>query len=193
MPNNEFVFLRHLKTKVDPNVPVSEWTLDEDGINQINNLLDDENLMHFDLIYSSKEKKAGLTAGYFATRSGKEVQQCKEFNELNRDKGKFSTSEDYRDNVKRSLLNLDKSYNRWEKASKALRRFENKVQELDVKYDDKRILIVSHGIVINLYFAKVKNQFHKIYDRWLANSFNSKENFAYYGIIMNNEIIKDII
>ncbi len=193
MSNNRIIFLRHTKTKVDQEIPVSQWDLAEDGINQIQSLMNDENLINLDIIYSSKERKAILTASYFAKRDNIKILQCKEFNELDRDKGKFTTNEGYKEFVKKSIGNFNQSFNNWEKAGDALTRFDKKVREIDSKFTNKKILIVSHGIVLNLFFAKVLTQTSKTFDRWLANSFNNKESFSYYGIIKNGKIVKDIL
>ena len=96
MTNNEFLLLRHAKTEITNKIPVSKWTLSEEGF--------------------------------------KETE-------------KLTLVEEFKD--------LD-------------------------------ILISSHGIVINLHFAKVLNQLDIVYDRW------KQTTFCDFGIIKNGLVVKDI-
>ena len=61
-----------------------------------------------------------------------------------------------------------------------------KIEEIDHDYNDKKILIVSHGTVINLYFAKILGKLENIFNRTQTNT------FCDYGIIQNKVVIKDI-
>ena len=55
-----------------------------------------------------------------------------------------------------------------------------------IKTYNKKILIVAHGGVINLYFAKIIGQLDKVFERISTNT------FCDYGIIKNSKVIKDI-
>ena len=46
----------------------------------------------------------------------------------------------------------------------ALERFSKKIEEIDNMYDDKKILIASHGCVINLYFAKLVGKLKHVFE-----------------------------
>jgi len=61
-----------------------------------------------------------------------------------------------------------------------------KIDEINSTYKNKKILIVSHGCVINLYFAKCLNQLDRIVERIFSNT------FCDYGIIEDGRVVKDI-
>ncbi|MHA1531297.1 MAG: histidine phosphatase family protein [Candidatus Heimdallarchaeota archaeon] len=187
MVNNEFLLLRHAKTMITNKVPVSKWNLSKEGYKAAEELTFVKEFKDLDMIISSSEKKAYLTVKPLALRDSKLVTQFSDFNELDRDSGGFLRStEDYNLVVKRSMHELDKSFNNWEKASHALSRFSKKISELDEVFENKKILVSSHGIIINLYFAKVFNQLDVVYNRW------KKTTFCDFGIIKNGLIVKDI-
>ncbi|MCK5045343.1 MAG: histidine phosphatase family protein [Candidatus Heimdallarchaeota archaeon] len=187
MANNEFLLLRHARTEISSKVPVSKWNLSKEGFKEAAQLALVKEFNDFDIIISSCEVKANLTIHSLAMSMAKPIVQFCEFDELNRDSGGFvKTTDDYNLNVKRCLSELNKSVNKWEKASHALSRFSKKIDELDELYENKKILISSHGIVINLYFAKVLNQLDIVYNRW------KKTTFCDFGIIKNGLVVKDI-
>ena len=88
--------------------------------------------------------------------------------------------------MKLCLTNKDQSFNKWETANDALNRFSKKVEKLDYEYNDKKILIVSHGTVINLYFAKILGKLENVFNRAQTNT------FCDYGIIQHRKVIKEI-
>lgn len=84
------------------------------------------------------------------------------------------------------MTNWDQSYNKWERANSALKRFSKEIEEIDSRYSNKKILIVAHGGVINLYFAKILEKLDNVFNRALSNS------FCDYGIIQDGKVLKDI-
>ena len=75
----------------------------------------------------------------------------------------------------------------WETIDSAMKRFNQGVEELSSKYHSKKLLVVSHGIVLTMYFASLLNCMDEAFDRW------KKLRFCSYGIVKNGEVIKDII
>lgn len=185
--NNTFYFLRHGETKVDKNTPISKWILSETGEAQAKKLAQEGVFKDVDLIFSSTEEKAYKTALPIAESLGKDVTKFAEIVELNRDNGEFLLAEDYENAIKQCLGTLGKSFNNWETAAHALARFEKKIEELDKEYENKKILIVGHGFTINLYLAKLLGVLDKVYERLSAN------NFADWGIVKNQAVVKDIV
>lgn len=185
--NNTFYFLRHAETRVDKTLPVSKWTLSKNGMKQAQELAKRDVFDDVDIIISSDEEKAYQTAKTIAEKLGKSIVRIPELNEIDRDKGGFLGKEEFDETVKFCLTNLDKSIRNWETANSALERFSKKIEEIDSRFENKKILIVSHGCVINLYFAKILNKLDKVFERWLRNS------FCAWGVIKNNEVIKDIV
>lgn len=184
--NNTFYFLRHGQTKKDKNVPISHWVLSDEGEQQAKRLANGSIFKEIDLIFSSTEEKAFQTAMPIADALGKKIIQIEEISELNRDKGGFMEPNKYEQTVKSCLENLTDSLHDWETANHALERFSNKIEELDKKYENKNILVVGHGFTINLYFAKLLGLLNDVYRRF------NKNDYADWGIIKNQKILRDI-
>ncbi|MHA2038398.1 MAG: histidine phosphatase family protein [Promethearchaeota archaeon] len=186
MPNNILIFLRHAETKIDNRVKNSEWKLTEKGEMEALEIAKSNFFTDTDILISSNEEKAYRTIYPLAEICKKKILREAELNEINRDHGKFLEAKEYISTMKLCMLHKDKSYNNWETANKALERFSKKIEDIDYKYDNKKILIASHGTVINLYFAKILGKLENIFERAQTNT------FCDYGIIQNRKVIKDI-
>ena len=187
MPNNIVMFLRHAETKIDKNIKISHWILTEKGKKDALNISKLDLFNDVDIIISSNEQKAYLTAYPLSVRLHKEIIRDENLNEIKRDHGRFlNTKEEYFKNMKLCVENRNKSHNNWETANHALKRFSNQIQDIALKHSNKKILTVAHGGVINLYFAKMLGKLDNIFERWSTNT------FCDYGIIQNNKVIKDI-
>jgi broad specificity phosphatase PhoE len=184
--NNTFYFLRHGQTKRDKAKPISKWILTDKGEEQAKKLAQENIFNDTDIIFSSTEEKAYQTAKPIADKLNKEITQLKEISELNRDRGGFMKPEAYEESVKYCLENLYSSVHNWETAIHALDRFSKKIEELDKKYENKKILVVGHGFTINLYFAKLLSVLDEVYDRFNTND------YADWGIVENKKVIRDI-
>ena len=186
MPSNVIYFLRHAETIVDEQRKASDWIITEEGKLHAEKLANKVFRQKFDYIYSSSERKAIQTAEPFAIKNNLEIIQCFEFRELNRDKGGFLSLEKYLENVELMFKNRERIYDNWETGNSALQRFFKKYQEIDNQHENKKILIVSHGLILNLFFAYILDEFDEILNRWKATS------FCDYGIIDKGTILKDI-
>ncbi len=187
MPNNILIFLRHAETKINNHVIVSKWTLTEKGKEEARLLLKSAIFDDTELIITSNEEKAFETAIPLAVRLNKPIIREKKLNEIVRDNGYFfAAKEEYNRNIKFYMEIRNKSFNKWETANHALRRFSKKVRDIEKIYTNKKILMVSHGVVIYLYFAKILDCLDVVFERWSSNS------FCDYGIIQNGKVLKDI-
>ncbi len=184
--NNKFIFLRHALTKFDPKKPAHKWILGDEGIEQISKICDDEILQNVDLIISSTEKKAIQTAFYIAKKTEKEIVTNPALNELDRGEKVIETTKEYRHYVKAIFSQIH--VGGWESTEAALRRIKNEIIKINKENTEKTILIVSHGIILSLYFGyllTIENT--KLFERW--------EQFKFYswGIVEENKVTKDII
>lgn len=184
--NNTFYLLRHGETGVNKNMPISRWVLSATGETQAKQLAQESVFKDVDLIFSSTEEKAYKTALPIAESLGKKVTKLEEIVELDRDQAAFMKAEDYERAIEDCLKHQSESVNNWETAAHALERFEKKIGEIDKEYENKKILIVGHGFTINLYFAKLLGARDKVYERLSAN------NFADWGTVKNQTVVKDI-
>lgn len=187
MPNNTLILVRHAETKVDKNTLISKWILTEKGRLDANNLFNSELFHDVDVIFTSGEEKAYQTAYALAKRLHKKIIKNKNLNEISRDQGRFlKTKDEYLKTMKFCIENRTQSYNNWETANHALERFSKAIHEIDREFSNKKILIVAHGGVINLYFAKILEHLDNVFERMATNT------FCDYGIIQNSKVIKDI-
>ena len=179
-----FYLLRHGEVDVDPSKPASEWALSDLGISEALRLVEKGVFADIDVIYSSEEKKAYCTARIIAERLGKKVQKLSNFNELDRSKSGFI--ENYDSAVNEAFANPSQSSNSWEPCTEALKRFRKGMEILSKKHKNKKILVVSHGIVLTLYFTHLKRQMTNLFSRW------KELNFLSYGIVEDSLVVKDI-
>ncbi|MBY8983960.1 MAG: histidine phosphatase family protein [Candidatus Lokiarchaeota archaeon] len=187
MVNNILIFLRHAETKVDRRVKNSEWSLTDKGKLDALDIAKFNFFEDIDLIIASAEEKAYKTIFPLAEKLKKKVLREAELNEIMRDHGKFLETKEYLTTMRLCMMNRDQSFNNWETANNALERFSKKIEEINGEHDDKKILIVSHGCVINLYFAKILEKLNIVFNRAQTNT------FCDYGIIQNKRVIKDIV
>ncbi|MFX1448299.1 MAG: histidine phosphatase family protein [Promethearchaeota archaeon] len=187
MPNNTLILLRHAETKVDESTVLSKWVLTEKGRRDAINLFKLDLFHDVDVIITSEEEKAYQTAYTLSERLHKKIIRKENLNEISRNQGGYlKTKDDYLKTMKLCVENRTQSYNHWETANHALQRFSKQIHKIDSKYKSKKILIVAHGGVINLYFAKILEQLDRIFERFSSNT------FCDYGIIQNSKVIKDI-
>lgn len=99
----------------------------------------------------------------------------------------FLEKEEFDGTIRFALTHLDDSLHGWETAAHALQRFEKAINRIDLKYSGKNILIVSHGCVLSLYFAKLLGELNEVYERW------SRTAFCSYGIAKKGKVVKDIV
>ena len=140
---------------------------------------------NIDFIYSSEESKAFHTAKIIADALGKKVHKLSNFTELDRSKTDFLKN--YDNAVMEAFANLLKSRNNWESCADASKWFRDGIGILNERHENRRILIVSHGIVLTLYFAYLKREINHLFSRW------KKLQYLSYGIIEDSEVIRDII
>ena len=182
----EIVFLRHAETLVDPDSPASEWHLAPSGRSESYELAASGILGEVDAIVSSDEMKAIETAEPFAKMFGLEINRNHSFRELNRNTGPFLTREEYLSCVQEVLRNPSARPNGWECATDALSRTKRAVQQTMSQYGSKRVLVVSHGLVLTLYFADLQATMHEAFDRW------TQLPFCGWGVVSNNRVLRDI-
>ena len=186
--NNSIVFLRHAETVIDQNTPVDKWIISKKGEEIAKKIVSSGCFDDVEIIVASEEKKAIQTANFIAERLGKKIITSSDFNELKRIGDYIGGKQEYEKQVK---MVFEKGYSEikeWEIARSALRRIKRAVEKLNNKYSNKKILVVSHGIILSLFFGYLlgisKEEYFK---RW------KRMEFCGWGIIKNRKIIKDIV
>lgn len=186
--NNTFVFFRHALTKIDHTKPAEQWILTEEGMLSAKKILTSREFDDIDVIYTSTEKKAIQTAYFLSKKLEKEITADSRLNELNRGHDFKDSQKEYEETVSKVFLQMNTRVGGWESAYNALTRFQKAIEEIDMKYNNKKILVVSHGIVLNLYFVKILDiPISKLFSRWKSTL------FCDWGIVKEGEVIKDIV
>ncbi len=177
------IFLRHAETEKDPSLNASLWGLSDVGKKQAEEIAELPLMNKVDIIYTSEEKKAILTAEPLAKKLSKKIVPLSFFNEVKRG-DKFLTKEEFEKEKAKQLEDLSYPAFNGESGLEALKRFQKGVEEIK---ENKNILVVTHGTILNIYLANLLNSFSELPERW------SKTLFCSYGVVENNIVVKDII
>ena len=184
---NSLYFLRHAETKVNLSTPARTWSITQEGARLTKELAKSEKLSVMDGIIHSSEEKAKQTAEIFAEGLDVQMYQLSGLDELTREhEGKLS-DEEYRDRVRKTLTEPQKNIPGWESGESALERFEDAVRKVDIMFHRKNVLIVSHGLVLTLYFCKLKGFEAIAYERW------SQLQFLAWGLVREGRVLVDLI
>jgi len=190
--NNTLIFLRHGKTKVDKDIPISEWDLTEEGEKQAHDIAEVSFFQDVDVFIISTEKKAQQTILPLLDRlrkAGKkfEVVYSDEIAELDRNKGDFMDHATYEATAQEALSNpeLQANEGKWESAAHARERFTTKVGMVDMENQGKKIMFVGHGYTMNMYFGDLRRE-KDVYGRL------KKNNFGDWGVVRNGKVISDL-
>lgn len=171
---NTYIFLRHALTTIDKSQPAEKWVISDTGIEEICSVVSSGKFDDVDVIISSSEKKAIQTAFYLSERIDKEINLNPNLRELERGQEFIETQEDYETRVWRIFNNPSECSFGWETAKGALGRFKRGISRLESTYSDKKIFIVSHGIILTLFFADYYNwDSKKAFNQWKEFAFCS--------------------
>ncbi len=185
--NNSFFFLRHALTIIDQDSPVVKWEIAKSGKEKMSKIASSGIFDDIDIIISSKEKKAIQTAAFVAERLGKKIDTYSDFNELGREGGYIEGKGEYEKQVRLILVEGCSEIKEWETAKSALNRIMKATDLIDNQHSNRKILVVSHGIILSLYFGYILNlRKEEYFDRW------KRMEFCGWGIIKNKKVIKDI-
>lgn len=187
MKKQKIIFLRHAETEKNPNLNAALWKLSEKGERQANEIASLKIMSEVDSIYTSKERKTILTVKPLAKKLNKDIKPLSFFNEVKRG-DKFLTKKEFEKEKIKQLANLDYHGFDGESGREALSRFKQGIEKiLKEEKSEKKILVVTHGTVLNIYFASLLNVYNKLPDRF------KKTDFCAYGVIEDEVIIKDIV
>lgn len=186
MKKTKIIFLRHADTQKNPNLNAALWGLSEEGKKQAEEVTHLPIMNEVDMIYASEEKKTILTIEPLARKLGKEIISLSFFNEVKRG-DEFLTKEEFEAEKVKQLKDLDYHAFGGESGREALARFKQGVDQISKENADKTILIVTHGTILNIYFADLLDVYEELPKRW------EKTTFCAYGVVENGVVTKDII
>lgn len=182
----KIIFLRHADTQKDPTVNAKLLGLSEKGQLQAEDVSKNGVMDGIDIIYISEEKKTSLTAEPIAKRLLIGMHPLPFFDEVKRG-DKFLTKQEFEAEKVKQLKDLSFNAFGGESGLEALSRFKQGVLEVTKQNEGKTILIVTHGTILNIYFADLLNTYDKLTERW------AKTAFCAFGVMEDAVIIKDII
>ena len=183
---NKIIFLRHADTKKDPSVKSIDWSLSEEGQQQAKDVLNDDVFSDVDIIISSEEEKSYLTVLPLAEKLGLKIERLLYFNEVIRG-DKFLSDEEFKLEKEKQLTDWNYEAYGGESGHQATARFKKGVEIVSSEHQGKTILIVTHGTVLNMYFADILNRHPDLFERW------QKTGFCAYGVIDDGVVTRDII
>jgi broad specificity phosphatase PhoE len=184
---NSLYFLRHAATKVNLSKPAREWPITKNGVILAKELATSEKFSEINGIIHSSEVKAKQTAEAFAEGLDIQMYQLSGLDELARNHEGRLNDEEYRERVHRALSEPENGVLGWESANSALKRFEDAVKKVDIMFHQKNVLIVSHGLVLTLYFCKLKGLQGIAYERW------KQLKFLAWGLVRDGRALVDIV
>ena len=184
---NSLYFLRHAETQEDESIPVRDWIITKAGIDLTRELARAEAFSEIHGIIHSSEGKARQTAEIFAEGLDVQMYQLSGLDELSREHEGALTYEEYRDRVRKTVSDLERNVPGWESGASALKRFEDAVRKIDIMFHRKNVLIVSHGIVLTLFFCKLKKFEAIAYERW------SQLKFLSWGLVRDGRVLVDLV
>lgn len=181
----QLIFLRHAHTQKDPLINAAKWGLSEDGKQQARKVSEMSIANSVDVIYVSEEQKTFLTIEPLAKKLNKKPQALQFFNEVKRG-DKFLTKEEFEVEKIKQLKDLSYSAFDGESGIEALARFNQGVEFVIKENQNKTILIVTHGTILNIYFASLLNAYNELPNRW------DRTVFCAVGMVENGKVIQDI-
>lgn len=185
--SNSIILLRHAETGIDPSLPAHEWSITADGIKKTRELAKSDIFTKIDGIVHSSERKARQTADVFAEGLRVDLYELPEFDELRRPAGTPLSIQEYRLRVRETLTNWERGPPKWESGAHALQRLSDAVKRINIMFYDKSILVVSHGIILALYFSQLRNLQSIAFERW------TQMPFLAWGLVRDGRVLIDII
>jgi broad specificity phosphatase PhoE len=141
------VYLSHPQVRVDPDVPVPEWGLSDDGRMRLTKALTAPWFQRFKRIVSSTETKAMETARMVAARTGLLAEVRGGLHENDRSATGYLPPEDFEKAADAFFQNPDDSFMGWETARDAQARIVRAVAGVIGEKPDSPTLFVGHGAV----------------------------------------------
>lgn len=185
MNTTKIIFLRHADTQKNPSINAVLWGLSEKGKKQAEEVSKLPIMNTVDIIYVSEEQKTSLTIKLLSKKLGKKIYPLYFFNEVKRG-DKFLAKEDFEAEKVKQLTDLSYHAFNGESGKEALNRFKKGVIQAIEQNKEKTILIVTHGTVLNIYFAYLLKIYSQLLKRW------KNTTFCAYGVVENMVVIKDI-
>lgn len=142
---------------IDPNTPVNEWSVSEEGWKQVENLSKEPFWKEVDIIFASTEQKANKAAEFWSRKFKIPFKIVDGIEEIDRSSTGFMKEIELWKIVDEFYAKPAERVRGWESANECLERMEKTINRIIKENPDKNLAIVSHGAVGNLYASFIKS------------------------------------
>jgi len=146
MSEQQIIFIRHFRPKIDKNKPATEWELDDDAILEMKQRISKIDFGSVEKVFTSPEKKALITAKFIADKLNVKLIVTDDLKEVDRSKTGFIEG-DYKQIVKEYFTSSEFKYG-WEPLEKVKERIKRFL--MAVKHEKNNIVAVSHGMYLSI-------------------------------------------
>ena len=155
----KFVFIRHSKTQIDPNVPILLWGLSEKGVELAKNLSQNEIFKKIKVVYSSLQTKALETSVLICKPNLIPIKTDNRLTEVTSFTGPFELDDViHTKNIHDYHKGLTLRINNGETKVEALKRFNQSLIDISIAEDTSDYVgIVSHGNMLAIFSSQYQN------------------------------------
>ncbi|SNR28381.1 histidine phosphatase family protein [Puniceibacterium sediminis] len=148
MSGRSLIFLTHAQVEIDPDTPVTDWRLSDQGRRRHSRFADDPTLAGVTAIYSSRERKAVDAAAIHGKVSGHIPRRVCALHENDRSSTGYLPPDVFEATADAFFAEPDKSVDGWERARDAQIRVVTAIRTLiDLDETSGDLLVVAHGAV----------------------------------------------
>ena len=151
-------FITHPDVNIDPEVPVTDWSLSDRGTKRMKQMLDLTWVRSIQTIFCSCERKAIDGAEILGEYLDLPVKQCEELGENDRSSTGYLPAKEFEFLADEFFSKPTESVRGWETAQTAQTRIVKEVEKIiEMIAENNPIAIVSHGAVGTLLLCHLNN------------------------------------
>lgn len=150
------IFIRHSKSLVNPDIPITTWGLSEEGVALAKKLNALTQIKTLDVVYASLQPKALETAILATKNMGIPIKTDSRLTETTSFTNKFVSLEQLQQNTKEYYSSANIRINKGETQEEALSRFNAALDDITKQEGKENIGIVSHGNVLASFSTQYK-------------------------------------
>lgn len=155
----KLIYITHPAVVIDPNIPIDEWELSEEGLVAVDRLLQLDFWQEVKYLYTSEEKKAYKVGEAVEVKFGLQFEKIKDLGEADRSStGIISPVEEYMKVVQEAYKNLALGVRGWESHLEMMLRNAKVIDQLKQKHQGETLAIIGHGgsgTTLKCYIKKV--------------------------------------
>lgn len=155
----KIVFIRHSKSLVNPNIPITSWGLSEEGITLAKKLNSLPQVKTIQVIYTSLQPKALETADLATEGLNIEIKKDNNLTESTSFTNKFVSLKELEENTRKYYTEKTLSINGGETFVEAQERFGKALEDIVKEEQDKESIgIVSHGNILAGFVSQITSE-----------------------------------